>query len=75
MFGVFFFFFSPLSGVVALNDCLYCIGGSAGQRCIAECEMYDPSNNIWKPIAPLNAGKLVLHMNLQMRWLAEKFSD
>lgn len=56
------YIFSILLGVVALNNKIYCIGGCTGQRCIVDCEAYDPVTNKWHSIASLNEGNcLKLH--------------
>ncbi|KAK9511199.1 hypothetical protein O3M35_005805 [Rhynocoris fuscipes] len=51
----------PLSrshtGVCAIDDLIYCIGGYNGQFAIKQCDCYDPSKDQWCNIAPLQTGR------------------
>ncbi|XP_073988784.1 influenza virus NS1A-binding protein homolog [Rhodnius prolixus] len=51
----------PLSrshtGVCAIDDLIYCIGGFNGQNVIKQCDCYDPSTDKWFSIAPLHTGR------------------
>lgn len=49
-------FFLSISGVCAIDDLIYCIGGFNGQNVIKQCDCYDPSTDKWFSIAPLHTG-------------------
>ncbi|CAL4058787.1 unnamed protein product, partial [Meganyctiphanes norvegica] len=47
----------PGRGVCNLDGKIYCIGGWNGQYGIKQCDRYDPQEDTWTTIAPLNIGR------------------
>ncbi|KAK6009475.1 kelch repeat protein [Ostertagia ostertagi] len=42
-------------GTAVIDDCLYAVGGRDGSNCpLSSVEKYDPRNNKWTPLAPMN---------------------
>lgn len=48
------------TGVCALENKIYCVGGWNGQVGIKQCDVFDPETSTWSSIASLNIGNLIL---------------
>lgn len=44
------------TGVCALENKIYCVGGWNGQVGIKQCDVFDPETSTWSSIASLNIG-------------------